>query len=135
VVTARQQYRETMASVAAENLVFLDESGVTTRMTRRYGRAPKGERVGEAVPPGRWQVMTMLGALSTTGIPAAMTLEGATDADVLATFVGEVLAPTRRAGQVVRLDNLSAHKDARVQATIEARGCRLVFLPPYSPDP
>jgi transposase len=134
VVEARQRYRETMGSVAAEQLVFLDESGVTTSMTRLYGRAPKGKRVREAVPQGRWQVMTMLGALGATGLQAAMTIEGATDGDVFATFVSEVLVPTLRAGQVVLLDNLSAHKDARVQAAIEACGCRLVFLPPYSPD-
>jgi hypothetical protein len=92
--------------VAAEDLVFLDESGVTTSMTRLYGRAPKGERGREAVPQGRWQVMTRLGALSSTARQAALTIAWATDADVLATFVVDVLGthtagrPSRGAGQL-----------------------------------
>lgn len=134
MIEARQRFQQLMAQTAPADLVFLDESGVTTRLTRLYGRAPKGERVREAVPQGGWTVMTILGALNATGIQAAMTIEAATDADVFATFMADVLGPTLRAGQVVVLDNLSAHKDPRVQKAVEARGCRLVYLPPYSPD-
>lgn len=123
-----------MAEVGPADLVFHDESGVTTKMTPRYGRAPRGERVIEYVPHGRWRVLTVLGALSHAGVLAAMTVEGATDAAVFRTYLGEVLCPRLRPGQVVVLDNLSAHKAPGVRALIEARGCRLVYLPPYSPD-
>jgi transposase len=131
---ARTSFRATVAAVATQDLVFVDESGVTTRMTRLYGRAPKGQRVPEAIPHGHWQGMTLIGALGAGGIQAAMTVDAATDADIFTVFVEKVLAPTLRAGQVVVLDNLSAHKDEQVRVLIEARGCQLLYLPPYSPD-
>ena len=134
MAAARTAFRATVAPIAPQDLVFVDESGVTTSMTRLYGRAPKGQRVPEAVPHGHWQVMTLIGALGATGIQAALTVDAATDADIFTVLVEKVLAPTRRAGQVVVMDNLSAHKDERVRAEIEARGCQLLYLPPYSPD-
>jgi transposase len=115
-------------------LVFVDESGVRTDLTRRYGRAPKGERVREAVPHGHWKVLTVLGALSTQGVQASMTIESATDGDVFSTFVQQVLAPTLRPGQVVVMDNLPAHKQRKVRRLLAAHRCRLWYLPPYSPD-
>ena len=118
----------------AKNLVFVDESGVRTDLTRRYGRAPKGERVHEAVPHGHWKVLTILGALSSRGVQASMTVESATDAEVFLTFVEHVLAPTLRPGQVVVMDNLAAHKQPKVRRLLAARRCRLWYLPPYSPD-
>jgi transposase len=123
-----------VASLPAEDLVFVDESGVTTSMTRLYGRAPKGQRVPEAVPHGHWKVMTILGAIGISGIPAAMTVEAATDAEIFAAFLEQVLGPTLRPGQVVILDNLPAHKQEQVRVLIEAHGCQLRYLPPYSPD-
>jgi transposase len=114
--------------------VFVDESGARTDLTRRYGRAPKGERVPEAVPHGHWQVLTILGALSTKGIQASMTVAAATDAEVFSTFVQHVLAPTLRPGQIVVMDNLSAHKQRQVRRLLTARRCHLWYLPPYSPD-
>lgn len=134
VAEAREAFRTELAARRAEDLVFVDESGVTTKLTRLYGRAPKGERVPEAVPHGRWQVTTILGALGTNGMQAGMTVETSTDADIFAVFVEQVLGPTLRAGQVVVMDNLSAHKQERVRELIEARGCQLQYLPPYSPD-
>jgi transposase len=131
---AREAFRTTVAAIASKELVFVDESGITTKMTRLYGRAPKGQRVREAIPHGRWKGMTILGALGVTGIQAAMTVEAAPDADIFGTFVEQGPAPTLRAGQVVVMDNLSAHKEERVRVLIEARGCRLLYLPPYSPD-
>jgi transposase len=112
----------------------VDESGVRTDLTRRYGRASKGERVHEAVPHGHWKVLTILGALTTKGVQASMTVEAATDADVFLTFVQQVLAPTLRPGQVVVMDNLSAHRQPQVHRLLAARRCRLWYLPPYSPD-
>ena len=134
VTEAREVFRNSVASLAVEDLVFVDESGVTTTMTRLYGRAPKGQRVPEVVPHGHWKLLTILGAMSIAGIQAALTVDAATDADIFTTFLEQALGPTLRPGQVVILDNLSAHKQERVRELIEARGCRLWYLPPYWPD-
>jgi transposase len=114
--------------------VFLDESGVTTEMTRRYGRAARGQRVQDAVPAGHWRTLTLLAALSLHGLRAAMTVESPTDGDVFLAYVEQVLGPRLQPGDVVVLDNLAAHKVAGVRALIEARGAQLLYLPPYSPD-
>ncbi len=114
--------------------MFLDESGVTTEMTRRYGRAARGERVHDAVPAGHWRTLTLLAALSLRGVRAAMTVAAPTDGDVFLAYVEQVLAPRLEAGEMVVLDNLPAHKVAGVRALIEARGAQLLYLPPYSPD-
>jgi transposase len=113
---------------------FIDESGVNISMTRRYGRAPKGHRVVGSIPQNWGRNITMLAALSVTGVEAAMTIEGATDTDVFCAYVSEVLSPTLEPGDIVVMDNLSAHKTQKVRELIEARGARLVYLPPYSPD-
>jgi len=103
-------------------------------MTRPWGRAPKGERIHEATPQGRWQVLTTLGAMSLRGIDAAMTVASATDGDVFRTYVEQVLCPKLRPGDAVVMDNLSAHKVAGIRERIEATGAQLLYLPPYSPD-
>jgi transposase len=103
-------------------------------MARRRARAAPGERAVADVPCGRWSVTTMVAALGLTGVVAALTYPGATDAAAFATFVEEVLGPQLRTGDVVVLDNLSAHKTERVRQAVEARGAVLLFLPPYSPD-
>jgi len=112
----------------------LDESGVTTQMTRRYGRAPRGERVQEGAPAGHWRTLTLLGALTLGGLRAPMTIESPTDGDVFLAYLEQVLCPQLQPGQVVIMDNLSAHKVAGVRSLIEARGAQLLYLPPYSPD-
>jgi transposase len=117
-----------------EHLIFLDESGVTTSMTRQWGRAPKGERIHEATPQGRWEVLTTLGAMSLRGIDAAMTVASATDGEVFKAYVEQVLCMQLRPGDVVVMDNLSAHKVAGIRERIETCGARLLYLPPYSPD-
>jgi transposase len=123
-----------MATVPAEKLKFLDESGVTTQMTRQWGRAPRGERIHEATPDGRWQVLTTLGTMSVRGMDAVMTVASATDGDVFRAYVEQLLCATLQPGDVVVMDNLSAHKVAGIRELIEARGARLIYLPPYSPD-
>ncbi len=123
-----------MSQVPIEDLVFLDESGVTTQMTRNYGRAPRGQRVREATPAGHWRTLTILGALTVVGLLATMTIESATDGDVFLAYVEQVLCPRLRRGQVVVMDNLAAHKVAGVREKIEAVGAHLLYLPPYSPD-
>jgi len=107
---------------------------MTTEMTRRYGRAPRGERIAEATPAGHWRTLTLLGALTLEGMLASMTIESPTDGDVFLAFLEQVLCPRLQPGQVVILDNLSAHKVDSVRPLIEARGAQLLYLPPYSPD-
>jgi transposase len=131
---ARVRFRTKLSKLPPKDLVFVDESGVRTNLTRLYGRAPKGERVREAVPQGHWKVLTILSALTVPGIAARMTIEAATDADVFLTFVQQVLAPRLRPGQIVILDNLPAHQHKKVRRLLAARQCRLLYLPPYSPD-
>jgi transposase len=114
--------------------MFLDESGVTTQLTRLWGRAPRGERIAEATPQGHWQVLTLLGAMSLRGIVAAMTIESATDGDIFLAYLEQVLCPKLKPGDVVVMDNLPAHKVAGVRELIAASGAELLYLPPYSPD-
>ena len=114
--------------------MFVDESGVATDRARAYGRAPGGRRAPGAVPYGRWERLTTLGGLSLAGLVACMSVEGATDRAVMVAFTQHVLVPALRPGQVVVLDDLSAHHAPRVRQLIEAAGCTLLFLPPYSPD-
>lgn len=114
--------------------MFLDESGVTTEMTPRYGRAEGGQRVPDAVPAGHWRTLTVLAALSLRGIRAAMTVEAPTDGDVFLAYVEQVLGPRLEPGDVVILDNLPAHKVDGVHSLIESRGAQLLYLPPYAPD-
>ena len=103
-------------------------------MIRRYGRAQFGRRVAEAVPKNFGLNVTILGALSCTGLDAVMTVEGATDTAVFRAYVEQVLVPTLVADDVVVMDNLSVHKVSGIREAIEATGARLIYLPPYSPD-
>jgi transposase len=114
--------------------VFLDESGVTTEMTRRYGWAPRPARVSEAVPAGHWRTLTVLAALTVEGMLASMTIESPTDGDVFLAFLEQVLGPRLEPGHIVILDNLAAHKVEGVRELVESRGAQLLYLPPYSPD-
>lgn len=103
-------------------------------MTRLWGRAPKGERVVESTSQGHWKVLTTLGAMSLRGIDAAMTIPSATDGEVFRAYVEQVLCPRLQPGDVVVMDNLSAHKVAGIRQLIEDCGAQLLYLPPYSPD-
>jgi transposase len=102
-------------------------------MTRRFGRAPRGERVIGAVPQNYGANLTMMAALSLHGIEAIMTIEGATDADVFHAYTEHVLGLTLRPGDIVVLDNLSAQKKVSIREAIEGRGARLLYLLPDSP--
>jgi len=119
----------------AKRLVFVDESGFHTSMTRLRVRAPKGKRAYGRVPRNRGKNQTLIASMSLEGaMGACMCVEGGTDAAVFEAYVEEVLAPSLVEGQVVVLDNLGAHQTARVRELIEGEGCDLVFLPSYSPD-
>lgn len=130
----RTAWRENASKLPTEALVFLDECGSNIALTPVYARAPKGERARGSVPRNRGKNTTLIAALSLEGMGAAMILEGSANATAFEVYVEQVLAPTLQAGQIVIMDNLQAHKSARVRLIIETKGCQLLFLPGYSPD-
>jgi transposase len=130
----RSIWRQETNQIDPAKLIFLDESGVTTDMTRRYGRAARGERVGEGTPAGHWRTLTVLGAIRLSGWVATMTIEAATDGDIFLAYLEQGLCPQLQPGDIVVMDNLSAHKVRGVRDLIEQTGAELRYLPPYSPD-
>jgi transposase len=112
----------------------VDEMGVHTALAPIYGYAPKGERLRLSVPRNRGKNTTLLSSMTVDGMGPSLAVEGATTARVFEAYVEKALAPTLRAGQVVVMDNLGAHKPKRVRELIEERGCELLYLPAYSPD-
>jgi transposase len=120
--------------VEPERLVFVDEMGTNTALSPTYGWTKKGERAYCAVPRNRGKNTTVLSSMTLEGMGPTLTVEGATTSVVFETYVQRVLAPTLRRGQVVVMDNLSAHKGERIRELIERRGCELIYLPAYSPD-
>lgn len=130
----RQHWHEHFKDIDPKRLVFIDESGAKTNMTRTRARAPRGQRAIERVPHGHWQTTTMISAIRTTGPCAAAVVSGATDSEVFLAYVQHVLVPQLQAGDVVILDNLQPHKPQQVREMIEAAGAELLYLPPYSPD-
>jgi transposase len=130
----RAAWRENANQLPTESLVFIDECGSNIALTPLYARAPKGERARGKVPRNRGKNTTLIAALSLEGIGAALILEGSANTTAIELYVEQVLAPSLRAGQIVVMDNLQAHKSARVKQAIEAKGCQLLFLPGYSPD-
>lgn len=103
-------------------------------MTPLYGRAPRGERAVGSVPHNDGENLTLIGALSLSGLQAPMTVEGATDGEVFRAYVEQVRCPTLESGDVVVMDNLGAHKVSGIREDIEAKGAEVIYLPPYSPD-
>ncbi len=134
VAAAREAWRDRQPSLDPDRLVFIDETWATTNMTRRYGRAPRGQRLVAPVPHGHWKTSTFVAALGTRGLTAPLVVDGAMNGEIFLAYVEQVLAPTLATGDIVVLDNLSSHKVAGVCEAIEARGARMVYLPPYSPD-
>jgi len=117
-----------------EKLVFIDESGAKTNMTRLYGRAKAGQRVVDNVPAGHWCTTTMISSVRLDGSTACMVVDGATNTEVFKAYVKHILLPTLKPGDIVVLDNLSAHKNQETRELIESVGAEVWFLPPYSPD-
>ena len=107
---------------------------MTTNLLRRYGRAPRGQRVYDDAPFARWQTSTFIAALRVTGLTAPGVFDGAMDGPSFLAYVEQILVPTLHTEDIVIADNLSAHKVAGVRRAIEAAGATLVYLPPYSPD-
>ena len=134
VAERRARWQLNQAGLDPTKLVFIDETWAKTNMTRRRGRCPVGERLVEHVPHGHWKTTTLIAALDHRGIRCGLTVDGAVNGDLFTAFTRRVLVPTLRPGQIVVMDNLSSHKVAGVREAIEAAGCELWFLPPYSPD-
>ena len=130
----REDFRKLAAAEDIVRFIFIDESGLNLGLTRRYGRATPGERVVEAMPDYSGPHYTIVAALGRAGIQAPFIFKGAMTSAIFATYVEQVLAPTLHAGDVVVLDNLSAHKSPAIRILIAARGARLLFLSPYSSD-
>ena len=118
----------------ARSLVFVDEMGTNTSLSPLYGWSKKGEMAYGSVPRNRGKNTTVLSSMSAEGMGPSLAVEGATNAKVFETYVERVLGPTLRRGQVLVMDNLSAHKGERVRVLIEQRGCEILYLPSYSPD-
>ena len=134
VVAARTQWRRDAPTWDPAHLVFLDESGVTTDLIRRYGRSPRGARVHDHAPLQHWQTSTFVAALRMDGLTAPCLLDGPIDGDGFLAYVDQVLVPTLRPGDMVVMDNLSVHHVEGVRARIERAYALLLYLPPYSPD-
>jgi transposase len=134
VIVQRQAWREKTGQLDPDRLVFLDESGAKTNMTRSYGRGFDGGRVVDSTPHGHWAMTTMISSLRLDGTTAAMVVEGPTDAQVFEAYVQQVLAATLSPGDIVVMDRLGPHKVPRIVGMIEASGAEVWLLPPYSPD-
>jgi transposase len=113
------------------DLVFIDETGASTKMARVYGRAKRGKRCRAA---GHWKTTTFTGALRCSGMTAPMVLDGPMNTAAFRAYVEQVLVPTLESGDIVVMDNLPAHKNAAIRNAIESKGATLRYLPPYSPD-
>lgn len=131
---ARARWGKAKKQVDHAQFLFVDESGAKTNMTRRYARAPRGERAYDRVPCGRWETTTMIAAVGRNGPQAPWVLQGPIDGCSFAAWAKHVLAPTLKPGDIVVLDNLAAHRNPEAIASIKEKGAFVWYLPPYSPD-
>lgn len=131
---ARRRWRRAARAWDPTALIFLDETSTPTTLTPLRARSRRGERVRGHVPHRRWSTVTLMATLTPTGLGPGCQFPGALDRPLFEQFVAETLVPQLRPGQIVVLDNLAVHKSATAQQLIAAAGCRLVFLPTYSPD-
>lgn len=130
----RRLWFESQLDLDPKTLVFIDETGASTKMARLYGRAPKGQRLRSPIPHGHWKTTTFIGGLRLTGMTAPMVLDGPMTGEWFAAYAEQVLAPTLKSGDIVILDNLPAHRNLKARKAIEDKGAEIRFLPPYSPD-
>ena len=134
VAAARAEWTQKQAKLDAEHLVFIDETGTSTNMARLRGRAPRGERLVSKVPHGHWKTTTFVAGLRSTALTAPCVIDGPMNGSAFLAYIEQILAPSLKSGDIVVMDNLSAHKVPGVRDAIEAAGARLFYLPPYSPD-
>ena len=131
---ARKAWIDNQSQLAISTLVFIDETGASTNMSRRYGRAVKGKRCIASVPHGHWKTTTFIAGLRHDKITAPMVLDGPMTGDAFQIYIERFLCPTLKPGDIVIADNLRSHKVSGIRSAIEAVGARLLYLPPYSPD-
>ncbi len=134
VRVARANWRREQPRLDPTKLVFIDETGTSTNMTRPRGRCRRGKRLVAKVPHGHWKTTTFVAGLRQNGMTAPFVVDAPMDGEIFLTYLERCLAPTLSPGEIVTMDNLPAHKVAGVRETIEATGARLWLLPPYSPD-
>jgi len=134
ILKQREAWFEDQLELDPSKLVFIDETGAATNMARLRGRAQKGERLRAGIPRGHWKTTTFVAGLRLTGMTAPMVLDGPMNGAAFLAYVEQVLVPELKPGDIVIMDNLSAHKGYQVRDAIEAAGARLLYLPPYSPD-
>ena len=134
VAEARRQWKRDQAQFDPTKLVFVDETGASTQMARRYGRAKRGRRVVSRIPWGHWKTVTFVAGLRLDGLTAPFVIDCAMNGAIFVEYLQQCLVPTLCPGDVVVIDNLSAHKRDEVRKVIEAAGASLRYLPPYSPD-
>jgi len=134
VAEARHKWKAAQPCLEPSKLVFIDETGTNTKMVRPRGRCRKGQRLIGKSPWGHWKTTTFVAGLRCNEISAPCVLDGAMNGHAFLTYVEKVLVPTLKAGDIVVMDNLAAHKVEGVRTLIEAVGAKLVYLPPYSPD-
>jgi transposase len=134
VACKRKTWKNDQPTLDATRLVFLDESGVNTGMTRLYGRAAKHKRVIDAVPDTRFHRTTILSSVRLDGTTIPFVFEGALNGDIFRVYITQLLVPSLKPGDIVIMDNLSSHKVSGIADAIEAAGAAVIFLPPYSPD-
>lgn len=130
----RQSWFDKQLDLDPARLVFIDETWTATNMARTHGRCLKGERLRMGFPHGHRKTTTLVAGLRNTGMVAPLVIDGPINGEWFEAYVGQVLVPTLKPGDVVILDNLSSHKRLAAREIIEAVGARLMFLPPYSPD-
>lgn len=130
----RREWEEKAKHLDVRKLVFLDESGSNIALTRSYARAPKGKRARGSIPRNRGKNVTVISCLTFDGLGESLILDGAANGELFELYIEQILVPSLKSGQIVIMDNLSIHKRQKVRELIEARGCQVLFLPPYSPD-
>lgn len=134
VAAARSELRAEQPSLKPRRLVFIDETAVTTKMVRHYGRSPRGERLVAKVPHGHWKTMTFIAGLRVDGLTAPYVIDGPMDGPAFLAYIEDVLVPTLGKGDIVLMDNVRTHKIDGVAEALKAAGAKVRYLPAYSPD-
>ena len=134
VIQSRNEWKEFQNSIEPKRLVFLDESGLKTNMTRLYGRAYKGARCHDITPCGHWETVTILSSVRINGTTESVIFEGAVDRKMFDEYIKQFLAPHLRPSDILIMDNLRAHKSGIALEVVQSRQAEIKFLPAYSPD-
>lgn len=130
----REEWKLFQKKVSCHKLIFIDETGAKTNMTRKYGRAKNGQRCYDHAPDGRWERTTILSAIRVTGDTCSVVFDGALDGKMYNAYIEKFLLPTLERGDVVIMDNLNVHKSEIARKLVTEKGCEYMFLPEYSPD-